>query len=88
MIHEWIAAGTCSYNYGSTYAKHQLREDDIMFVSLVIFSRITLAPHVEQSVIGMPSQVDSNIMIQSCRHYWEVKNLPQCAGSLATPTIS
>jgi len=54
MIHEWIAVGACGYNYGSMYAKHLLQEHDIMFVSQVIFSRITLGPHVNQLVIGTP----------------------------------
>jgi len=52
IIHEWIAVGTCSYNYGSTYAKHLHHEDDIMFLSQVIFRGIILGPHVDQLVIG------------------------------------
>jgi len=88
MIHEWIAAGTCSYNYGSTYAQHLLHDDDIMFVSQVIFSGITLGPHVNQLVIGTPSLADLNMMMQSCHHYWEVKNLQQCTWLWATPSIS
>jgi len=46
IIHEWIAVGTYSYNYGSTYAKHLHHEDDIMFVSWVIFRGIILGPHI------------------------------------------
>jgi len=64
MIHEWIAEGTCGYNYGSTYAKHALSDDDIMFVNQVILCGITLGPHVNHLVIGMPSLADSLMMTQ------------------------
>jgi len=53
--------------------------DILMFVSQVIFSGITLGLHVNQLVTGTPARADSNMMMQLCRHNWEVKNLQQCA---------
>jgi hypothetical protein len=50
-----------------------------MFVSQVIHSGITLEPCVNQLVKTTVALVDSPIMIQLCRHNWEVKNLLQCA---------
>ena len=54
-------------------------KNNILFVSQVIFSGITLGPHVHQLVIGTPSLADSLLMMQLCRHYWEVKNHQLCA---------
>ena len=49
-----------------------------MFVSQVILSWIALEPRVDQLVTSQLALADSNMMTQLCRHYWEVKNLPQC----------
>lgn len=79
IIHEWIVAGTCSYNYGSLYAKQLLRQDDIMIVSEVIFSWVTLRLHVDNEVRSQLAVADLLMMIHLCRHSWEVTNLKQCA---------
>jgi len=65
-----------------------LAKNEFMFVSRVIFSGIILRPHVDQVVIGTPWPADSHMMMQLCRHYWEVKNLQQWAYLLAILTIS
>ena len=51
----------------------------IMVVSQVIFSGIILGPRVDQLATGFPVLADSLIMMQLCCHYWELKNLQQCA---------
>jgi len=58
-----------------------------MSVSQEIFSRITLGLHVDQFVISELALADSTMVMQLCRHYWQVKNLQQCAKLLATPTM-
>ena len=50
-----------------------------MFVSKVILRGITIEPRVNQLVTSHLVLSDSNMMMQLCRHYWEVKNLQQCA---------
>ena len=50
-----------------------------MVVSQVIFSGITLEPHVDQLVMTIVTLADSNRMKQLYHHNWEVKNLQQCA---------
>jgi hypothetical protein len=50
-----------------------------LFGSQVILSGITLEPRVDQLVTMTVALADSNMMIQLCRHYWEVKNLQQYA---------
>jgi len=60
----------------------------IMVVSQVIFSGITLEPHVYQLVTSTLTLAHSAMMMQLCCHYWEVKIFQQCALLLATPTIS
>jgi len=79
MIHEWIAAGACGYNHGSMYAEHLLHNDEIMFASQVIFCGIALGPHVNQVVMSKFALADSNMKMQLCCDYWQVKNLQQCA---------
>ena len=59
-----------------------------MFDSEVVFCRITLGPHVDQLATRMLPLADSLIMMQLCRHYWEVKNHQQCYWLLVTSTIS
>jgi hypothetical protein len=66
-------------SYGQAYAKHLPAKYVNMFVSQVILSGITLEPHVDQLVTIKVALADSNMMTQLCRHYWEVKNLQQCA---------
>jgi hypothetical protein len=56
-----------------------------MFVSQVILSRITLKRRVDQFVETTIALADSVMMMQLCRHNWEVKNLQQWAELLATP---
>jgi len=56
-----------------------------MFVSQVNLTRFTLEPRVDQLVMTMVTVVDSNMMMQLCCHYWEVKNHQQCALILTTP---
>ena len=46
-----------------------------MCVSQVIFSGMTLEPCVDQVVISQLALADSNVMMQLCRHYQEVKKL-------------
>jgi len=78
MTHEWIAASTCE----DTHVFHMQNTclwNIIMVVSQVMLSRITLEPHVDQLVMSTLVLVDSIMMMQLCRHYWEVKNLQQCA---------
>ena len=60
----------------------------IIVVSEVMFSGLTVEPHVGQLVTRILVLADSLMMMQSCRQYWEVKNPQQCAYLLATPTIS
>ena len=60
----------------------------LWFLCQVILSGMTLGPCVEQLAVGTPVLTDSTMMMQLCRHYWELKTLPQCAESLATPTVS
>ena len=50
-----------------------------MDVSLVDLTRFTLEPRVDQLVTITVTLADSNIMMQLCRHNWEVKNLQQWA---------
>jgi hypothetical protein len=50
-----------------------------MFVRLVNLSGFTLEPRVDHLVVTTVTLADSNIIMQLCRHYWEVKNLQQCA---------
>ena len=53
-------------------------EYENMFVSQVILSGIQLEPHVDQLVATTVTLADLHMMMQLCRHNWEVKNLPQC----------
>jgi len=62
-------------------------EDANMFVSQVILSEITLKLRVNQLVKTTVALADRTMMMQLCRHNWEVKNLQQCTSLLATPTI-
>lgn len=71
---QWVQAAITMV----AYVKHQLCEDDILFLSLVILHGTILGPHVDQLVIVKPSLVDSNMMIQLCCHNWDVKTLQQC----------
>jgi len=57
-----------------------------MVVSQLIFSGITLGPHVDQLPTRKLELVDSLLMTQLCRHYWEGKNIRQCEYVLATTT--
>jgi hypothetical protein len=50
-----------------------------MVISQVILSGITLEPRVNQLVKTMVILADSTMMMQLCRHNWEVKNLQQWA---------
>ena len=59
-----------------------------MGVTQVILSGITLLLHVDQFAASTLALADSHMMMQLCRHYWEVKNLQQCALVLSPPTIS
>jgi len=68
-----------------SYAKHLPEKYVNMVVSQVNLSGFTLEPHVDQLVKDTVAQADSTMMMQLCRHYWEVKNLQQCAKLLATP---
>ena len=88
MIHQWIAVGTYGYKYGSTYAKHLLREDHILFVRQAIFSGITLGPQVNQLAKSTLALADSLMMMPLCCHYCEVKNLQQCTYLLAASIAS
>ena len=88
IIHHGSQAGTCCHNYGGSMHNTYSAKNDMTFVSRVIISGITLRPHVDQFAIGTPSLADSLLMIQFCRHYWEAKNLQQCAWLLATHSIS
>jgi len=54
-------------------------EDNIMFDSQVIFSGFTLVPQVDELAMSTYALADSLMMMQLCHHYWEVKNLQQCA---------
>jgi hypothetical protein len=56
-----------------------------MFVSQVNLSRFTLEPCVDQLVATTVILGESIMMIQLCRHNWEVTNLQQCAELLTTP---
>jgi hypothetical protein len=56
-----------------------------MFVSQDVLSGITLEPRVDQLVKIPVALPHSTMMMQFCRHNWEVKNLQQCAYLLATP---
>lgn len=49
-----------------------------MFVSEVVCSGITLEPHVNQLVTSALELADSYLLMQSYRHYWEVKNNQRC----------
>jgi hypothetical protein len=53
-------------------------EYENMFVCQVIFSGIQLELHVDQLVATTVTLADLNMMMQLCRHNWEVKNLQQC----------
>jgi len=44
-----------------------------MVVSQVILSGITLEPRVDQLVTIKVALADSLMMMQLCRHYWEVE---------------
>jgi hypothetical protein len=57
-----------------SYAKH-LSVNNIMFVSQLMISGITIGLHIDQLVTSMLALADSNIMMQLCSHNWEVKNL-------------
>ena len=50
-----------------------------MVVSQVILSGILHQPRVDQLVKTMVALADSTMMMELCRHYWEVKNPQQCA---------
>jgi hypothetical protein len=50
-----------------------------MVVSQVIRSGITLEPRVDRLVRTTVALAESRMMMQLCRHHWEVKNLQQCA---------
>jgi len=50
-----------------------------MCVSKVVLSGITLGPRIDQLVRTKVTLADSTMMMQLCRHNWEVKNLQQCA---------
>jgi len=52
---------------------------DIMVVSQVIFSGITLGPWVNQLATSKLALAHSLMSMQLCRHYREVKNLQQSA---------
>jgi len=78
MIHEWIAASTCD-NRKVIHMQYAYLWNNIMVVSQVIISGITLGPHVYQFVTNMFALAVSSLMMQLCRHYWEVKNLQQPA---------
>jgi len=77
MIHEWIAASTCD-NCKVIDMQNTYLWNNIMVVSQVIFSGITLGPHVDQLVTNMFALAKSSLMMQLFCHYWEVKNLQQC----------
>jgi len=49
-----------------------------MVVSQIILTRITLERRVDQLVTSILALAHSLMMMQLCRHYWEVKNLQQC----------
>jgi len=53
--------------------------DANIFVSQVILRGITLEPRVDQLAKTTVALADSDMMMQLCRHNWEVKNLQQCA---------
>jgi len=55
-----------------------------MVVSQVNLSGFTVEPCVDQLVKATVALADSTMMMQLCRHYWEVKNLQQWAKLLAT----
>jgi hypothetical protein len=64
---------------GYPYSKHLLTKYVNMVVSHGGLSGFTHEPHVDQLVETMVALADSGMMMQLCRHYWEVKNLQQCA---------
>jgi len=51
--------------------------NNIMFVSQVIFSNITLGLRVNQLVMDTPALADSSMIVQLCYHYWEMKNFQE-----------
>ena len=50
-----------------------------MVLSQVILSGITLELQVDQLATSTLALADSLMMMQLCCHYWEVKNVQQCA---------
>ena len=50
-----------------------------MFVSQLIHSGMIIELRVEQLVTATVALADSNMIMQLCRPYWEMKNLQQCA---------
>ena len=71
-----------------THVENPTGHNNIILVSPVILSGITLRPHVDHYVTSPLTLADSNMMTQLCRHNWAVKTLQQCTELLATPTIS
>ena len=65
--------------YNVTHMQNTFFRNNIMVVSQVIFSGIILGPHVDQLVSNLFALADSSLKMQLCYHYWEVKNLQQCA---------
>jgi hypothetical protein len=49
-----------------------------MFVSQVIISGISLEPWVNQLVKTTDALADTTMVMELCRHKWEVKNVQQC----------
>jgi len=50
-----------------------------MLVGQAVLSGITYEPRVDQLVKTTVALADSDMMMQLCRHNWELKNLQQCA---------
>jgi hypothetical protein len=64
---------------GPPYAKHLLAKYVNMFVSHVGLRGFLHEPRVDQLVETTVSLADSGMITQLCHHYWELKNLQQCA---------
>jgi len=89
MIHELIAASTCGYLF---WAWGHV-QNTYLWASSCWSVKWSLAglhlSHLSINLsLGTPWPADSLMMMQLCCHYWEVKNLQQCAWLLATFTIS
>jgi len=69
------AATTTVASMQNTYST----KNDIMFVSQVMNGGIALGPRVDQLATSTLALAFSLMMMQLCRHYWEVQNLQQCA---------